>query len=217
LVERLRDWFERQVQARPDGYLVRPLGRVAGVYALRDEAAKDRYIARRSAIACVDAIGRALGVLLAMLFVTVLFFDGGRLFDLLPEAVLIGLIVAPIALHLIISALLHWHVFRHVRRSARRVSEERWSGAPPRETVPLRVLPAWVVAVSFTSMLALSGCFAAFLANAFSHVLPRAAAGDVGAVATVVVSLVAILTIWAVIALDVRDWWRANRRPTPGA
>jgi len=202
----LRDWFERQVQARPDGYLVRPLGRVAGVYVLRAEAAKDRYVARRSAIACVDAIGRAVGVLLAMLFVTVLFLGGGPLFHLLPEAGLIGLLVAPIVLHLIISALLRWHLFRHVRRSARRVSEERWSGAPPRETVPLRVLPAWVVAVGFTSMLALSGCLAAFLANALSYVLPRAIAGD----------LVVILTIWTVIALDIRNWWRANRRPASG-
>jgi hypothetical protein len=216
--DRLRDWFEGQVQQRPDGYLVRPLGQFGRVYALPDDSAKDRYVARRAALESMYAAGRTLGAGVMTLVLTWLFLGGTWLFDHFSWAALSGLVALPMVAPLALHWLLRWGLLRRVRRESRPVPTERWFGAAPSEEVPFRVLPGWVVILSVVVFVVMFACLTSLwlsdtspLGRAVSSVLagdPRWA--DVFG-AGLTLALVAAAGI--MVAGLVREWWTTNRPP----
>jgi hypothetical protein len=205
--ERLRTWFAGQVQARSDGFLVRPLGRLGGVVLLQDKGAVSEYASRRVALALHELAGRCVygTFVLAALAITFLDFQ-------LAQVVLGPATRFAVVLALIVSVLIgapwlvRWQIYRWACHIGRPVSRTGWCGGPPPEKVPIAFVPGWFI-VAFVALVGLGGtAVAASIAWRLSR------DGSVGPLGWLYVALL-IGFCWTMSVHAVWQWLRANRQP----
>lgn len=206
---RLGAWFTEQVQARSDGFLVRPLGWLGRVVVLPDEAAVSQYVARRVSLTHCELAGRCLYVSFFFAAMATAFLDFQAARALLGSPTRFAAILAAIV-GVVIGApwLARWQIYRWARRIGRLVPDVRWNGKPPSEVVPIPLLPGWFIVL----IVMLAGFGGTAFAGAMAWNFSRFSLdGSVGLFGWLCVAFV-IGCCWTVSVHAAWQWWRANRR-----
>jgi hypothetical protein len=206
---RLRAWFAGQVQARSDGFLVRPLGRWGSVVALPDEDAACEYVERRISLTLREVLGRCVSIGLALIAFAAVLLDL-RANQALPltgpwfSVVLAAIFTLPLSSWLFV----RWQVHRWACRIGRPVSRTLWCGDAPPESVPIPLLPGWFIAVAGGLVGVVSPALMGVAVWVFAGLLPGMTLGlGIWFGLALVIGL-----CWATAGVIAWQWWRANRR-----